>query len=143
MYGPFGGNFVKTMLRLADDRDEVSVVSDQLGCPTSSLDLAEAILRLIGSWEWQGPVGGMPIYHAAGTGSTSWAGLARAVFAARAARTGTVTQVRDISTRDYPTKAARPANSVLDCGKLADALGWTMPRWDASVASQVARLLMV
>lgn len=140
VYSPFGSNFVKTMLRLADNRDEVGVVADQTGCPTSALDLAEAILRLLCNWE-QAPPAALQTYHATGTGTTNWADLARAVFAERARLIGRETAVRDLATEDYPVKAPRPHNSVLDGGRLGAALGWRLPDWRASVAATTVRLL--
>lgn len=139
VYSPFGANFVKTMLRLAETRDEVAVVADQRGCPTSALDLADAILRVVEASDGvMGP--GAPIYHATGSGATSWADFARRVFAVRERLTGAPMRVRDIATADYPTRARRPANSTLDGSKLAAAIG-ALPDWAASVDAVTARLV--
>lgn len=136
VYSPFGANFVKTMLRLAQTRDELGVVADQTGNPTSAIDIADGILavarRLVA--EPQAPVG---VFHMSGSGEAVWADLAEAVFAAA----GLSTRVRRIATSDYPTPAARPANSRLDCGKLAAAYGVRLPDWRASVQACVARLI--
>lgn len=141
VYGPFGNNFVKTMLRLADSRDGVAVVSDQHGSPTSSIDLAEAVLRLIAVWQREGSGPGTTIYHVAGSGATTWSGLARAVFDVRRELTGKAPVVREIATSDYPTKARRPGNSIMDCTKLATALHWTLPDWRDSVTVVTEQLL--
>lgn len=139
---PFGHNFIKTMLRLGAERDSLSVVADQHGSPTSALDLADAILdiaELLARDGWQDRFAG--IYHAAGTGETTWHGLAEAVFAASARNGGPSVPVTPITTADFPTPAKRPANSRLDCSKLSAAFGVTMPNWRDSTAKCVARLL--
>ena len=138
VYSPFGSNFVKTMLRLAETRDEVSVVADQVGTPTSALDLADGLFALIdaGRGGWNSAT-----YHLAGTGETSWARLAEQVFASSGEQGGPTAAVRPIATADYPTRAARPANSRLDSGRFVRATGFRMPEWHESVAAVVARLL--
>ena len=141
VYSPFGANFVKTMLRLAETRDELGVVADQIGNPTSALDIADAVLavarRLHGA-PAQAPRG---IFHMTGIGEASWADLAKAIFAASAAAGGPAAHVRAITTSDYPTPAARPANSRLDCSRLEQAYGLRLPDWRLSLATTVARLV--
>lgn len=135
VYAPFGHNFVRTMLRLAAERDTLRVVADQHGNPTSALDIADALLRLL---EARGDWPGSPeLLHLAGTGETTWHGLAEAVVALSPRRP----TVEPIATADYPTPAARPANSRLDCTRLADRWGVTLPDWRDSVREVVARLL--
>lgn len=142
VYSPYGGNFVKTMLRLAETRDELGVVSDQLGSPTSAPDLAEAIIAVARALVARpGDASLRGVFHAAGTGEASWADLAEAVFAASAALGGPSAKVNRIATADYPTPARRPANSRLDCSLLAERRGVRLPLWRDSVKPCVATLL--
>jgi dTDP-4-dehydrorhamnose reductase len=141
VFSPFGANFVKTMLRLAGDRDEVGVVADQLGNPTSALDLAAAILTVAENLRAGDKAEQRGIFHAAGTGDASWADFAERIFAASHARGGPTARVKRITTADFPTPATRPANSRLDCGKLARVHGVTMPDWRSSTDAVVERLL--
>lgn len=139
---PFGHNFIKTMLRLAGERDRLAVVADQHGSPTSALDLADAILTIaetIARDGWNDVHGG--IFHAAGSGETTWHGLAEAVFAASAAHGGPSVPVDAITTAEFPTPAKRPANSRLDCSKLARVFGIHMPHWRDATERCVERLL--
>lgn len=135
VYSPFGRNFVKTMMTLAQTRDTVSVVADQHGNPTSALDLADGLLALVD----RGVTGGMT-YHLAGTGNATWFALAEHVFT-ECARLGlpSATAV-PVTTTEYPTKAARPANSTLECGTFTTATGYVAPAWRASVTATIERL---
>lgn len=139
VYSPFGRNFVKTMLRVAEERDEVSVVDDQAGNPTSALDIADAVIRIAAQLHAGGT--GSGIYHHAGLGRTTWCEFARHVFAESAARGGPCAAVRAITTTDYPTKAVRPRNSSLDTGKLAADFGVRPVDWRVGVGRVVDRLL--
>ena len=141
VYSPFGKNFVKTMLRLAAQRDELTVVADQFGNPTSALDIADAILHIARTLPTVGQGRGCGVFHLAGTGSVNWSGFTRQIMECSGRRGGPVASVRDISTSDYPTKARRPANSCLSTEKLAATYGWTAPRWQASLDRVVERLL--
>jgi dTDP-4-dehydrorhamnose reductase len=141
VYSPFGNNFVKTMLRLAADRDELTVVDDQHGCPTSAMDIAAAMFRVADVWATEPGHGGDAIYHLAGNGDTNWADFARAIMAFSAARGGPSASVRGIPTSAYPTPARRPANSRLDSGRFAKAFGYRAPEWRASLEPVVARLI--
>lgn len=142
VYSPYGANFVKTMLRLAQGRDVVGVVSDQLGSPTSALDLADAIIAVAKALVARPRDTSLRgVFHAAGTGEASWADLAEAVFAASAALGGPSASVRRIATTDYPTPAHRPSNSRLDCGLLAERHGLRLPPWRDSLQTCVAALL--
>ncbi len=142
VYSPFGKNFVKTMLRLAETRDEIGVVADQAGCPTSALDIADAIFAVARNLvERPDDAGLRGLFHMGAQGEAVWADVAEAIFAQRAAHGGSPVSVRRIATRDYPTPALRPANSRLDCSKLAAAHGVTLPDWHVSLASCVTRLL--
>lgn len=141
VYSPFGQNFVKTMLRLAVDRDEVRVVADQIGCPTSALDIADALGAML---EWRATNAGGAwdgIYHLAGSGEASWAALARAIFDASAELGGPTARVVGIATEDWPTKADRPKNSRLNCLKFERKFGYRAPVWQESVKSVVSTLV--
>ncbi|HQZ13075.1 MAG TPA: dTDP-4-dehydrorhamnose reductase [Devosia sp.] len=140
VYSPFGRNFVRTMLRLAETRDEVGVVADQFGNPTSALDIADGLFAAatrIGA----GGSTGWGTYHLVGSGEASWADLATQVFETSRALGGPHALVRPITTADYPTPARRPANSRLSTTKFAAAFGWTAPDWRESTAAVVRRLL--
>jgi dTDP-4-dehydrorhamnose reductase len=130
---PHRANFLKTMLRLADDRDRVSVVADQFGCPTSARDIARALatitLRLIADPE--APIG---VYHFVNAGETSWAGLAEEIFAISRDHGGVFAEVTPITTAEYPTPARRPANSRLSTAKIATDYGITPRPWRDAVA---------
>lgn len=142
VYSPFGKNFVKTMLRLAADREEVGVVADQHGSPTSALDIADGLIavcrNLVERPEDRGLRG---IFHMAGAGYTTWADFAAFVFERSEALGGPSARVKAISTADYPTPAKRPANSRLDCAKLAERHGVSLPSWRSSTEQCVGRLL--
>ncbi|RWA68568.1 MAG: dTDP-4-dehydrorhamnose reductase [Mesorhizobium sp.] len=140
VYSPFGKNFVKTMLRLASDRDTISVVADQWGNPTSALDIADAILHTAARFRDDKNFAAFGIYHLAGTGGTNWSGFARHILDTSRAFGGPHASVRDIATVDYPTKARRPQNSRLSSAKFADVFGWAAPQWRESTEAVVRRL---
>ncbi|WP_029909678.1 dTDP-4-dehydrorhamnose reductase [Caulobacter sp. UNC358MFTsu5.1] len=133
VYSRHGANFVKTMLRLAADREELGVVADQLGRPTWARDCAEAALRTADALAGTPTLAG--VYHLSGAGDATWADLASAVFDISASRGGPSARVRPIATADYPTPAQRPANSRLDCGKFESALDWRGRPWRDSLAA--------
>jgi len=143
VYSPFGHNFLKTMLRLGLTRDEVGVVADQWGAPTSALDLADALIamarRLAGEPDNASLYGA---FHATGSLYTSWAGFAAAIFAQAAMLGRRPVAVTPISTAQYPTPAARPANSRLDAGKLHRVYGLALPEWRSSAHDCVKRLIL-
>ncbi|AUW56890.1 dTDP-4-dehydrorhamnose reductase [Sphingobium sp. SCG-1] len=140
VYSPFGANFVKTMLRLAADRDEVSVVGDQVGNPTSALDIADGIMRVAINLVSSPDPALRGIFHMTASGEASWADFAEAVFATSAAQGGPHAKVRGVATAEYPTLARRPANSRLDCALIADAHGIILPDWHQSLKTAIARL---
>ena len=140
VYSPFGANFVKTMLRLAEDRDEVSVVADQLGNPTSALDIADGIIRVATNLISDDNRALRGVFHMTAKGEASWADFADAIFAASAARGGPFARVKRITTANYPTLAIRPANSRLDCGLIARVHGLALPDWRGSLDAVIARL---
>lgn len=142
VYSPFGSNFVRTMLRLAGGRDEIAVVADQVGSPTSALDLADGILdvcrNLVAHPDEPSYRG---VFHIAGTGSASWAELATEIFVEAARYDGPTARVRPIGTAEYPTPAKRPGNSRLDCSRLAAVHGVILPHWRSSLGTCVRRLI--
>ncbi len=141
VHAPWGSNFVRTMLRLAQTRDEVSVVADQHGAPTYAPDIAAALLALAArAARREGPFG---TFHMSGAGETTWAGFAQAVFAGSAARGGVSAQVLPIPTKDYPTPAPRPLNSRLDCSALARDWGVRLPDWRGGLARGLDQLVGV
>jgi dTDP-4-dehydrorhamnose reductase len=140
VYSPFGGNFVKTMLGLAESRDVVSVVSDQWGNPTSGFDIADGILHVAERLRTDATFDAYGTYHLAGTGDASWSSFAREIFAQSRRKGGPYAQVRDILTAEYPTKAKRPLNSRLATDKFFDVFGWRAPRWQTSLAPVVSML---
>jgi dTDP-4-dehydrorhamnose reductase len=141
VYSPFGANFVKTMLRLAGERDEIAVVADQRGNPTSALDIADGVLRVATNLVQDSNSDLRGVFHMSAAGEASWADFAEAIFAASAAGGGPSAGVRPIGTADYPTAARRPANSRLDSGKLARTHGVSLPDWHASLDKVVSRLV--
>ena len=137
---PHGGNFVKTMLRLAQTRDTLGVVDDQLGCPTSAGDIA-ATLLVMARRQIDDPGAPAGTYHFVNDGEATWCGFAREIFA-RAATHGVVApRVDAITTADYPTPARRPANSRLDTQKLTRDFGVTPRPWRAAAADVVDSLV--
>lgn len=137
VYGMHGNNFVKTMLRLARERDELRVVADQWGCPTAARDIAETILsiveRQIGDRQWG-------TCHYCGEGSTTWQGFAEAVIAVSLRHGGRHIPVRPITTADYPTPAKRPTNSVLDCAKIRTVFDIASRDWKESLQEVVKEI---
>lgn len=138
VYGTYGSNFLKTMMRLAAERDRLRVVADQHGCPTATRDIAEAVLAVAADG-LDGPERA-GTYHFAGTGATSWHGFAEAVVAAQAGATGRHPPVDAIATNDYPTPAARPANSVLDSSRFAAVFGYRAAPWQQRTIETVTAL---
>jgi dTDP-4-dehydrorhamnose reductase len=126
IYGEFGSNFLKTMLNLAATRDELRVVADQRGCPTSTPDLANAILTIAPRLAVENLWG---TYHFAGDGVTTWHGFATRIVAAQAPLTGRSPRVTAITTAEFPTPARRPANSELDCSRFARTFGFRGRPW--------------
>jgi dTDP-4-dehydrorhamnose reductase len=143
VYGARGGNFAKTMLRLAQEREALSVINDQIGAPTGADLLADitahAIVRLVSSPKLAG------LYHLSAAGETSWHGYAQHVFA-QAWRKGLVlklddAQLKAIPTSAYPTAAQRPLNSRLNCTKLKSSFNLQIPPWQQGVDRMLAEIL--
>ncbi|MFW2545270.1 dTDP-4-dehydrorhamnose reductase [Primorskyibacter sp. 2E107] len=133
VFSAHGGNFVKTMLRLAESRDALNVVDDQIGGPTPASGIAEACLE-IAEKMMSGQGGG--VYHYGGHPPASWARFARETFALA----GKDVTVTGIPSSDYPTPAARPLNSRLDCSSLTADFGISPPDWKAALAETVTEL---
>lgn len=139
VYSPWGANFVKTMLRLARERDELRVVADQQGRPTSAADLADAVLAVAERLA-AGDEAVRGLLHYAGGGDATWANFAEAIVAGAEARGGRAVPVRRIATAEFPTPAPRPANSRLDTAKI-NALGVASPPWRESLSRCLDELL--
>jgi dTDP-4-dehydrorhamnose reductase len=131
LYSEFAGNFVKTMLRLGRERDELRVIWDQVGTPTYAIDLAGCILHLL---EIQSTAYGL--YHYSNEGLTSWYDFATAIFELSGLPVTTV----PIRTAEYPTKATRPPYSVMDKSKVKQAMGIAIPHWRTSLQACLGRL---
>jgi dTDP-4-dehydrorhamnose reductase len=131
LYSEYANNFVKTMLKLGRERDELRVIWDQVGTPCYAIDLAGCILTII---ETQSTAYG--IYHYSNEGVTSWYDFATAIFEL----SGTTVKTTPIRTAEYPTKATRPAYSVLDKTKAKTALGVAIPHWRTSLQMCLGRL---
>ncbi len=141
VYSPFGSNFVKTMLRLAADRDEVAVVADQCGNPTSALDIADGALAVAEHLIADDLPKLRGIFHMTAAGEASWAEFAEQIFAVSAGLGGPSAQVRRIDSSQFPTRASRPANSRLDCAKLERIHGVRLPDWHISLEQVLRRLI--
>lgn len=143
VYSPFGANFVKTMLRLATDRDSLRIVADQRGNPTSALDIADGVLAVAANLAASDDPARRGIFHMTAAGEASWAELAEQVLAESAELGGPTAKVSPITTAEYPTPAKRPLNSRLDCRRLAEEHGVRLPDWRQSTKDVVARLVAI
>jgi dTDP-4-dehydrorhamnose reductase len=137
---PHGANFIKTMLRLAETRNRLTVVDDQHGCPTSAADIARALAAIATRMvdDDAAPTG---TYHFVNSGEATWCGFAREIFAQAQAAGRTVPTVEAIPTSAYPTPARRPANSRLDTAKLTRDFGVEPRAWRTAVSEVVETLL--
>lgn len=134
VFSAHGNNFLKTMLRLSESRDQLSIVADQIGGPTPAGAIAQACLTLVEALKAEPGKSG--IYHFSGAPDASWADFARCIFAAA----GRDITVDDIPTTAFPTPAARPLNSRLDCATLQTEFGISRPDWKTAVAQIVGEL---
>lgn len=139
VYGVHGANFLKTMLRLAGERDRLTIVADQRGCPTATRDIAEALLAV--ARQMEAGTARFGTYHFAGTGVTTWHGFATAIIAEAARHTGRHPEVAAITTADYPTPARRPANSELDSSLFERTFRHRADPWQSRVKDVVDGLL--
>lgn len=145
VYGSHGHNFLKTMLRLAAERDHLSVVADQIGAPTSAALIADVTAQLITHYRRPSHRFEYGTYHLAAQGETSWHGYACHAIA-HAQRLGYPLRldpatIRAIDTEDYPLPARRPLNSRLDCSKLQRTFSLTLPPWQAGVEHVIERMM--
>ena len=135
VYGRRGRNFLMTMQRLARERDTLAVVDDQFGAPTWSRLIAEATALVVARWLIQpDQAANSGIYHLSCGGRTSWHGFTAAILAHLARTDERRTSLTAIPSASYPTPAARPANSQLDCDKLAASFGVRLPDWETALA---------
>ncbi|MDC0640592.1 NAD(P)-dependent oxidoreductase, partial [Porticoccaceae bacterium] len=139
VYSEYGNNFLKTMLRLSADRDELSIVGDQFGCPTYAQDIAKSIVSILSCLDLKASSSG--IYHYCGDEPCSWYDFARAIFLeAEVQGLKTPSYVKSITTADYPTPAIRPAYSVLDCTKIESVFDVTRSNWRDGIKIVIDRL---
>jgi dTDP-4-dehydrorhamnose reductase len=141
VYSPYGGNFVKTMLRLGAQRDEVGVVSDQLGNPTSALDIADGLVEIAKRIIRDSSPELLGTFHMSGQGEASWADMAQEIFKITSAHGHKPIKVCRITTSEYPTTAKRPKNSRLDNSKLRQVYGLQLPHWRGSLTDCVTQLI--
>lgn len=134
VFSAHGGNFLKTMLRLSETRDHLTIVADQIGGPTPALGIAQACLAIAEGLEKNREKS--DIYHYSGAPDVSWADFAREIFT----QAGKGISVEDIPASQYPTPAKRPSNSRLDCASLLDAFGINRPDWKAHVGQVLEEL---
>jgi len=139
VYSEYGNNFLKTILRLGADRDELSIVGDQIGCPTYAQDIAKTIVSILSFLDLKGSSAG--IYHYCGGEPCSWYDFAQAIFLeAEAQGLKTPSYVKSIMTADYPTLAVRPAYSVLDCSAIESRFDVNHSNWRDGIKIVIDRL---
>ncbi|MBB6271606.1 dTDP-4-dehydrorhamnose reductase [Pedobacter cryoconitis] len=131
LYSEYGNNFVKTMLKLGSERDELSIIADQIGTPTYAVDLARVILLIVGSGKTT-----YGVYHYSNEGVTSWYDFAQGIFDL----SGTDVKLSPIPTSKYPTRAVRPKFSVMDKAKIKETFGLEIPYWRNSLIVCVNQL---
>ena len=140
VYAATGHNFLRTMLRLGAERDELSVVDDQRGAPTYAADIAGALSEIATQVLNAADFGAWGTYHLSSAGETTWYGFAKEIFRLLAEGGHPVPRLRPIATAEYPTPARRPAYSVLDGMKLRRTFGLRIPAWQDGVGRCLARL---
>jgi len=136
VYSEYGNNFVDTMLRLGKERDELNVVSDQIGSPTYASDLAMAILHIIQNEEFLNSGQKTQIYHYSNEGSCSWFDFAKEIFEL----TNIQCTVNPITTEQYPTTTQRPRNTLMNKDKITKTFGINIPYWEVSLKTCIAAL---
>lgn len=141
VYASTGKNFIRTMLAAGERNSKLKVVCDQQGCPTAAIDLAGALLDVARQLKthWRPELSG--VLHVAGSGSTTWHGLAAATFQAASRHGRAAPDLLAITTADWPTPARRPPDSRLNCDRLANLFGITLPPWQESLTVVVDALL--
>lgn len=140
LYGPFGRNFVKTVMDAAGKGSPLTVVDDQHGSPTSTLDLADGLLALLESWMREPGEGLGETFHLAGSGTTTWFRFAEAIMDERRKRGLPVVELRPIASADWPAGAIRPANSALNSCRFGEKFGYALPHWSISLPQIIDRL---
>ena len=141
VYSPVGRNFARTMLELARKQDTVRVVADQIGNPTAASDIADGILTVARNLiEGHGDER-YGTFHMAAAGTASWAEFAAAIFSASFEHGGPSARVVPIASAEYQTPARRPANSRLDCAKIARVYDVSLPHWQSSLGPCVSRIM--
>lgn len=141
VFGAHGNNFVKTMLRLAQARDELGVVADQHGCPTSAASIAKALWALASQYRSDGSLN-WGTYHFSNTPATTWYGFAEEIFQQAVAleQLAKAPKVNPINTVDYPTPARRPAWSVMDCSLIEEKLNIAQSDWRDELSEMLKEL---
>ena len=141
VYSPHGNNFLKTMLRLGRERDQLRVVNDQIGAPTTAAALARATRAVIDGLDSVSQREASGIYHMTCSGETSWCGFAQEIFRrARAPEGRKWPEVVGIPDTEYPTPAKRPKNSVLCNSKLQTRFGVALPRWEDALGETLEEM---
>jgi dTDP-4-dehydrorhamnose reductase len=141
LYSPYGTNFVRTILQLAQERERLPVVADQLGCPTSARDLAKACLDIALLCAAKPEQENYGLYHFAGAGAATWLEFADAILETAAGRLSRLPELVPIASAQYPSRASRPADSRLDCTAVQHAFGLTARPWRRALAETVDCLL--
>jgi dTDP-4-dehydrorhamnose reductase len=153
VYSSRGKNFLRTILHLAQERQELRIVNDQYGAPTWSRDLAKLVIHVMEKLSDRSTAGGgsaqnavramQGVYHSTDSGQTTWFGFAFEFLrlAATARPELKLARLVPITSSEYPTPARRPSNSRLDCSRLQRVFGFTMPEWEESAAAVIAELL--
>ena len=136
VYSEYGNNFVKTMLRLGQERDELSVVGDQIGSPTYATDLANAILEIIQNKEFKGEKQTTQIYHYSNKGKVSWYDFAKEIFKIA----GVGCKVNPITTQQYPTPAQRPRNTLMSKDKIIEKFEVEILDWKESLQACIKNI---
>ena len=141
VYSPVGKNFIKTMLRVAETREELGVVNDQIGNPTSAAEIAAALWQITALVQSDTARFSSGLYNLTASGEATWAEFAEEIFRASASLGGPVARVKRITTAEYPTPTRRPANSRLDGSKLSRDFGVKLPHWKTSTHACVQTLV--
>ena len=136
VYSEYGNNFVKTMLRLGKERDELNVVSDQIGSPTYATDLAGALLKIINNKNYQNKEQSTEIYHYSNEGEISWCEFAKEIFELADIQCN----VTPITTEQYPTPASRPRNTLMNKDKITQAFNIRKSRWKESLFDSYTKI---
>ncbi len=144
VYGAYGKNFLKTIIRLASERESLGIVADQFGAPTASLSIAEGLEKLMLKWEPENEHQ-TGVYHVTNTGSTSWHGFACEIVKQYSAIERLKVEeknIKPLTTADYPTPAARPANSCLNHEKLKSTFGLVLPSWQDGLIDVMKQVVL-